>query len=108
RPAKGWRPNRATVGTGIIGRKLSLPVRSNSVYIHLISMTPVTSVFRPALAVSPPCTTPAAAFAADAVQPASVAPAAPTFLPGPPPQALVWPYVRSISSPRTALVRPTS
>jgi hypothetical protein len=45
--AKGCRPARAIVSTGMNGMTLSLPVSGNSVYIHLISMTPVVSVLRP-------------------------------------------------------------
>src|SRR5262245_9968919 len=46
--AKGCRPARAIVSTGMNGITLSLPVSGNSVYIHLISMMPAVSVLIPA------------------------------------------------------------
>src|SRR5262245_40639873 len=86
------------------GMRLSLPVRSNSVYAHLISMTPVTSELIPADAVEP-----AFSFKHGAdVAPLMTDPTPLlTPLPGPAPQGPLWPYVRSISRPSTAFVRPT-
>src|SRR6185436_4486666 len=51
--ANGCRPARAIVSIGMNGITLSLPVSGNSVYIHLISMMPVVSVFSPASDVVP-------------------------------------------------------
>src|SRR5262249_38157318 len=73
--------------------------QSNSVYIHLISNSPATSV----LMSRPPPAEPAP------LQPPVKPQAVPAVLPGKPPSfEPVWPQFRSSSMPSTALVRPTA